>query len=645
MPQPKDRGPGTGDRGQRTKDRGPGTGDRGPETGDQGPDAGLDRYERLKTRLKELPERPGVYLHKDQGGKVIYVGKARNLRSRVTTYLIGRGARDLKTTSLIHEIEGIDYYITRNELEAILLENNLIKTHQPRYNVLLRDDKTYPYIKVTLTEAFPRVVFTRRVDREKGDLYFGPFFAGTARRILKLVADQFKLRSCDLDIVDGRSAIPRPCLYYDMHQCLGPCVVGLTTRDEYMQMVDDVVLFLSGRSRELQEKLKERMYSASSGENFELATYYRDLIRTVERIQAEQQVASADEENSDVWGLYEEGGDVAIQVFIIRDGDLIDRRELFWEKVPDYQPSYFLAEVLQRYYEDNLFIPPEIHIPFEIEEQGLITEWLISKRERKTILRVPQRGKDVDRLELANRNARLSHESRFRKSQQDRLQIAAERLGEMLSHSGKVEKIESFDISNIQGTDSVAGMVVFERGKFDKKQYRTFNIRGVAGPDDFRSVAEAVERRYKRVLSEGKDLPDLILIDGGRGQLNAALSALSKLGIEKPTIAGLAKREEELYLPQVEEPIRIDRHQPELQLLQMIRDETHRFSVATHRRRRAKRTLRSELDDLIGVGNKRRRLLLEHFGSLSAVRQASPQDLAKVLGPRVGKNVYEQLHQ
>lgn len=602
------------------------------------------RYERLKARLTELPESPGVYLHKDSSGRVIYVGKARNLRNRVTSYLIGRGVRDERIASLISDIDAIDSLITNNELEAILLENNLIKTHQPRYNILLRDDKTYPYIKVTMSEEYPRVVFTRRVDREKGDLFFGPFFAGTARRILKLVADQFRLRSCDLEIHEGKSAIPRPCLYYDMHQCLGPCVVGLTTREEYSQMVNDVVLFLSGRTRELQENLKERMYRAAGRENFELASYYRDLIRTIERIQAEQQVASAEHEDADVWGLYEEGGDVAIQVFVIRDGDLIDRRELFWEKVPEVQATHFLAEVLQRYYEDNLFIPPEIHLPFEIEEQSLISQWLASKRGRKVLLRVPRRGKAVDRLELAKRNARLAHESRFRKSQQDRLQIAAERLGEMLGHPGKVERIESFDISNIQGTDSVAGLVVFDRGKFDKKQYRTFNIRGVAGPDDFRSMAEVVERRYKRVVAEQKELPDLILVDGGRGQLNAALSALSKLGIEKPTMAGLAKREEEVYLPLVEEPIRLDRHEPALQLLQMVRDETHRFSVATHRRRRARRTLRSELDELVGIGAKRRRLLLEHFGSLSAVRQASPQDLSKVLGPRIGRNVYEQLH-
>src|SRR5687768_8506657 len=603
-----------------------------------------DRLERLKARLKELPARPGVYLHKNAEGEVIYVGKARNLKNRVNSYLVGKGSRDTKTMTLVGEIDAIDFVTTNNELEAILLENNLIKTHQPRYNVLLRDDKTYPYLKVTLSEPYPRVVFTRRVDREKGDLFFGPFFAGTARRILKLVADQFKLRSCDLVIEEGKSAIPRPCLYYDMHQCLGPCVVGLTTKEEYGQMVGDVVLFLSGRTRELQETLKERMYRAAEEQNFELATYYRDLIRTIARIQAEQQVASAEQEEADVWGLYEEGGDVSIQVFVIRDGDLIDRRELFWEKVPEYLGPYFLAEVLQRYYEDNLFIPPEIHIPFEIEDADLIQEWLSSKRERRVSVRVPLRGKAVDRIELAKRNARLAHESRFRKSTQDRLQIAAERLGDLLGHPGNVERIESFDISNIQGTDSVAGMVVFDRGKLDKKQYRTFNIRSVVGSDDFRSMAEAVERRYKRVLKEEKPLPDLILIDGGRGQLNAALSALSKLGIEKPTIAGLAKREEEIYLPQVEEPVRLDRHEPALQLLQMIRDETHRFSVSTHRRRRARRTLRSELDELVGIGAKRRRLLLEHFGSLSAVKQASPQDLANVLGPRVGRNVYDQLH-
>ena len=602
------------------------------------------RIDALKARVKEMPERPGVYLHKNSDGEVIYVGKARNLRNRVGSYLVGRGARDNKTLSLINEIATIDFVETNNELEAILLENNLIKSHQPRYNILLRDDKSYPYIKVTMSEAFPRVVFTRRIQRSKGDLFYGPFFAGTARRILKLVQDQFKLRSCDLDIVDGKSAVPRPCLYYDMHQCLGPCVVGLTTRDEYLQTVEDVVLFLSGRTRELQEQLKRRMYQAAESENFEVATYYRDLIRTVERVQAEQKVASADNDDVDVWGVFEEQSDVAMQLFTIRDGNVVDRRELFWEKVEEYNAPYFLAEVLQRYYQDNLFIPPEIHLPFDVEESELLSEWLSSKRGRRVTIRTPQRGSSVDRVELANRNARLSHESRFRKAQQDRLQVGASRLAEVIGHEGELQRIESFDISNIQGTDSVAGMITLDRGKFDKKQYRVFNIKTVEGADDFRSIADAVDRRYKRLLEEEKSFPDLILIDGGRGQLNAATAALSKLGVTNVSIAGLAKRDEEIYLPDLEEPIRLAKSDPALQLLQMVRDETHRFAVSSHRKRRTRRTLRSGLDELSGVGVKRRKLLLEHFGSLSAVRQASRQDLAKVLGPRVAESVYEQLH-
>lgn len=603
-----------------------------------------DRLERLKQRLKELPDRPGVYLHKNAEGEVIYVGKARNLRNRVHSYLVGKGARDTKTMSLVSEIDSIDFVTTNNELEAVMLENNLIKTHQPRYNILLRDDKTYPYIKVTISEDFPRLVFTRRTDRRKGDIYYGPFFAGTARRLLKLVADQFKLRSCDLDIEDGKSALPRPCLYYDMHQCLGPCVVGLTTKEQYRDMVDDVVLFLGGKRKELQERLTHRMYGAAEQENFELATYYRDLIRTVERVQAEQQVASAEEEDVDVWGLYEEGGDIAIQLFVLRDGNVVDRRELFWEKVADYERSHFLAEVVQRYYQDNLFIPREVLLPFDVEDADLLAGWLTQQADRKVTLRVPQRGKGVDRVELANRNARLSHESRFRKSQQDRLQIAATRLAQILGHSGDVNRIESFDISNIQGSDSVAGMVVLDRGKFDKNHYRIFNIKSVEGADDFRSMAEAVDRRYRRLLDESKELPDLILIDGGRGQLNAALTALNRLGIEGLTIAGLAKREEEIYVPDREEPIRLERRDPALQLLQMVRDETHRFAVSSHRRRRSKRTLHSALDDLPGIGEKRRRLLIERFGSVSGVKQASEQDLVNVLGRKVGKTLYDELH-
>lgn len=604
-----------------------------------------DRLDRLKARLKEIPERPGVYLHKNADEQVIYVGKARNLRNRVSSYVLGRGARDAKTMTLIAEIESIDFVTTNNELEAILLENNLIKAHQPRYNILLRDDKSYPYLKVTMSEDYPRVVFTRRMDRKKGDLFFGPFFAGTARRILKLVADQFKLRSCDLDIVEGKNALTRPCLYYDMHQCLGPCVVGLTTTEAYREMVDDVVLFLSGKSRELQERLRNRMYSAAEGEQFELATYYRDLIRTVERIQAEQQVASAEDEDMDVWGLYEEGTDVAVQLFVIRDGNVVDRRELFWEKVADYQQGYFLGEILQRYYQDNLFIPHEILIPFDVEDKELLDEWLTQQAGRKTQVRVPQRGRGVDRVELARRNARLSHESRFRKSTQDRIQIAASRLGQVIGFPDRdIQKVESFDISNIQGSDSVAGMVVLDRGRFDKNQYRVFNIKTVIGADDFRSMAEAVDRRYRRLLEEDKPLPDLILIDGGRGQLNAALAALNKLGIEEIPIAGLAKREEEIYVPDREEPIRLEKRDPALQLLQMVRDETHRFAVSSHRKRRSKRTLHSALDDLPGIGEKRKRLLIERFGSVSAIKQASAQDLINVLGRKVGQTLYDELH-
>src|SRR5438552_5248067 len=447
-----------------------------------------DRLERLKASIKELPDRPGVYLHKNAEGEVIYVGKARNLRNRVGAYVVGKGDRDPLAAALVKEIEAIDFVTTNNELQAVMLENNLIKTHQPRSNVLLRDDKTYPYLKVTMSEDFPRVVFTRRLDRKKGDLFYGPFFAGTARRLLKLVADQFKLRSCDLEINDGKSALPRPCLYYDMHKCLGPCVVGLTTREEYRDMAGDVVLFLSGKSKELQERLTDRMYRAAEGENYELATYYRDLVRTVERVQSEQQVASAEDEDVDVWGLHEEGGDVAVQLFVIRDGNVVDRRELFWEKIGDYRPSYFLGEVVQRYYQDNLFIPPEILLPFEIEDAELLAEWLSRQRDRKVALRVPQRGKGVDRVELANRNARLSHESRFKKSQQDRLQIAASRLAQVLGHDGEVNRIESFDISNIQGSDSVAGMVVLDRGRVEKNQYRVLKLRSCGGSVGVRTV-------------------------------------------------------------------------------------------------------------------------------------------------------------
>lgn len=602
------------------------------------------QFERLRERARELPDRPGVYLHRNATGDVIYVGKARSLRNRVGSYFSAIGSHELKTWALVHDIDSIDVVVTNNELEAFLLENNLIKQHQPRYNVLLRDDKTYPWLKVTLSEDYPRVVFTRKVDRSRGDLYFGPFFAGSARRILKLITDQFQIRSCDLRINEGTSALPRPCLYYDMHRCPGPCVTGLTSREAYRTVVDDVVLFLGGKDRDLRKSLREKMYVASEEQRFEVATHYRDLLRTTERIQAEQQVVGSGSDKIDVWGYFEDGNDVAIQLFIMRGGNLVDRREMFWEKAENAEGRYFVAEVIQRFYEGNLFIPAEILIPFPIDDQELIAEWLSAQRGHKVIVRVAQRGRGAELADLAARNARVAHESRFRKSQQARLGDAATRLGIVLGHAGPVERIESFDISNIQGTDSVAGMVVFDAGRFDRKQYRVFNIKTVVGADDFRSMSEAVERRYRRQRDEQKPLPDLILIDGGRGQLNAAMSALAKVGIEGPTVAGLAKREEEVYLPSVDEPLKLERRDSALQLLQMIRDETHRYAVSSHRRRRSRRTLISELDELRGVGLKRRRLMLEHFGSVAGVKQASSQDLARLLGRTIGKSVFEQLH-
>ena len=602
------------------------------------------RLRRLRTRAGELPERPGVYLHKNVTGEVVYVGKARNLRARVRSYFTGVAGRDSKTLALVDEIDRTDYVLTNNELEAILLENNLIKTHQPRFNILLKDDKTYPVLKVTLSEDFPRVVFTRKTSRKKGDRYFGPFFAGTARKMIKLVQDQFHIRSCDIPIREGASALPRPCLYYDMHRCPGPCVDGLTDRKEYLALVDAVILFLSGKNRELIGTLKKRMYAASESEEFELAKYYRDLIRTTERTLSEQTVSSVGKENADAWGVHEEGGDIAVQIFVLRNGNLVDRRQIFFEGEKSYDAPHFLGQIMQRYYQDNLFIPPEVLVPFEIDDHELAEAWLSDVRGARARLRVPSRGRGKDRVQMAVSNAVTAHQTRFRQSTSDRASRAADELGRILGVETPVRHIECFDISNTQGTDSVAGMVVFRDGAFAKGSYRVFNIRTVEGADDFRSMAEAVERRYKRVLGENRELPDLILIDGGRGQLNAAGSALEKVGARGYTIAGLAKREEEVYLPNVEEPLKLSRRSAALQLLQVIRDETHRFAITSHRKRRTRRTLKSELSNLTGIGENRRRLLLEHFGSLASVKQASRQDLSTVLGPKVGSSVFDQLH-
>jgi excinuclease ABC subunit C len=587
---------------------------------------------------ENLPDSPGVYLFRGDKGKILYVGKARSLKKRIATYF-GAGVEDVKTSALLRSFRDIETIVTRTELEALLLENTLIKKHRPRYNICLRDDKTYPYIKITTGEPWPRALVTRRV-LDDGHSYFGPFWGGLARRIMRMITRHFQIRTCTIEI-DGK--LPRPCLYYDLHACLGPCVAGLTSREAYAEAVADVILFLQGRNEELEARLEARMLASSEEENFEMAGAYRDALRTVRDVAERQVVQSLRGENVDVFGFFESGRDVAVVVLVVRGGVLQDRRDFFFEKSNELDPVAFLEAFLPQFYDANPFLPTEVHLPVEIPDPGLLEEFLAARRGAKVTVRVPQRGAAADRLRMAEVNARERHRIRFRRTGGDEA-IAAERLGRAIGLPMPPHRIEAFDISHTQGTDSVASMVVFEDGRPRKSEYRLFNIAAqeLLEPDDFRSMAEAVERRYRRVQASEGPWPDLVLVDGGRGQLQAALTALDRIRVELP-VAGLAKKEEEIWIPDRPEPIRLSRKDPALQLIQRARDEAHRFAISRHRRRRGKKMRQTSLTEIPGVGPARARLLLRRFGSVQGLRGAAPGEIAAAVGPVTARAVADFL--
>ncbi len=590
----------------------------------------------VEKSIRDLPDRPGIYVFRDGGGKTLYVGKAKSLKKRGASYL--REVREVRIDTMLSEATGIDFVVTDSEADALALENAWIKKHRPRYNILLRDDKTYPYLKLTMRDDYPRVAFTRRILNDGGE-YFGPFLpGGLARKAIKLVQKLFQVRVCRIPI-DGK--LPRPCLYHDMHRCLGPCVDGLTSHGAYSGAVAAARLFLGGKNAELLRRLKQQMRAASAALEFEEAARLRDLLREVEEIGQRRKLSSVRGEDVDVFGVHVAGGNAAVTILVMRGGQVLDRRELFWEGEAEVDPERLLSEVLPQLYDTTTFIPKEIHLPAPIEGEEALVEWLSEKKEERVYVRMPSRGPKADRVALARRNAELAYRRRFRSERRER--AAARALAEHLELAEPPERIEGFDISNFQGADTVASLVVWEAGRMRKGEYRSFNIRGLSGPDDFASMRQAVERRYRRRLDEVGAMPDLILIDGGRGQLNAALAALAVLGVEETPVVGLAKREEELFLPGRPEPLLLPRHDHALQLLQEVRDEAHRFAVSRHRRRRRARTFKSRLEELPGVGAKRRRLLLRRFGSLTGVEQASREELSEVLGPKLGQSVFAHL--
>ena len=617
----------------------------------------------LSQKIRTLPTDPGVYLYKNAEGEVIYVGKAKNLRSRVGSYFHEDRWQDAKTGTLVREAADVDYIVVANEKEALALENNLIKQKKPRFNILLRDDKTYPYVKLTLGERFPRVYVTRRL-RKDGSAYYGPYFpANLAYRIVDLIHRHFLVPSCKVDLTRYH---PRPCLQYYIKRCLGPCVQELTTPEIYQEAVRDVKLFLEGRQTDLSQSLRERMQAAADAEEYERAGKYRDLISTVEQLQEKQRMAAVEGDDADVFGYHYENGMLAVNLFHMRGGHVLDRREFFWEELPEFgatetaeettadlpgpgqgsapaqaagqfHPGEFFSALLKQLYIGQPYVPRNIFVPVEFEDreslQDLLSEQVADKSARPALIHilVPRRGEKRSLLDLAGNNAKQSYDQRFRVMKPN-MQATQEALQDALGLAEPPGRIECFDISHLQGAETVASMVVWEEGRMKKSDYRKFIIRTVEGVDDFASMREVVTRRYQRLQEEKKKLPSLILIDGGLGQLHAAAAALDSLQVINQPLAAIAKREEIIYVyGQEAEPVVLDHHSPVLHLVQLIRDEAHRFAVTFHRKRRQMRDRSTELLSVPGVGASTTRRLLEHFGSVQAVKQADVAALSAVV--------------
>ena len=606
--------------------------------------------QRMEPREKavSLPELPGVYLFKDATGKVVYVGKARSLRNRVRSYFLESRWVDAKTGSLAREIADLETILVENEREALALENNLIKQYKPKFNVLLRDDKTYPYIKLTLYEKYPRVYFTRRVKKD-GSLYFGPYFpAGLARRILHFLHKRFLIPSCYVDLTKNH---PRPCLQYYIHRCLGPCVAGLTTEVRYAEAVRDARMFLEGRRQDLMKSIEQRMLSAAEGERFEEAAAYRDLLRTLDEIEERQRIAAAQGDDTDVLAYYAEPPLVAANLFHLRAGRVVDRREFYWEDLDEFDPHEFVPSLLKQLYLEAEYLPKMIHVPIDFEDRELLGDLLGERAGHKVEIFTPQRGSKRAFLDLVENNAKHSFEQRFRVLKPTSRAIG-DALQSALNLPEEPKRIESFDISHIQGTDTVASMVVWENGRMKKSDYRKFIIRGDETPDgrpraqndDFASMYEAVLRRYRRLQEEKKPLPGLILIDGGLGQLHAAAQAMESLQIINQPMASIAKKEEVLYvLGQEEEPILLERHSPVLHLIQQIRDETHRFAVGFHRQRRGARQTHTALLDIPGIGPRTSQKLLQRYGSVANLKKANADELSRMVPRKTAEKIVQHM--
>jgi excinuclease ABC subunit C len=590
----------------------------------------------LRDKADAAPLRPGVYLFKDDDGKPIYVGKAKSLRLRLRSYFQESRPSDEKRDRMLGAAAELETILVDNEKEAMALENNLIKRFKPRYNILLRDDKTYPYIKLTLAERWPRVYVTRRV-RKDGSAYFGPYFpASLAYRVVDFIHRSFKVPSCKVDLTRFH---PRPCLEYHIKRCVGPCVEGYTTPEAYGEAVRHVRLLLEGRVNDLVRDLRQAMAAASEAERYEEAARYRDQISTLEQLRERQKMAASEGRDADYFGFHQEGPLVAVNLFHVRGGRVADRREFFWEDLDQFEPGAFFSSLLKQLYMDQPYLPDAIHVPVDFEDRELLGEFLSEKRARPVSIEVPQGGPKHALVELVARNALHSFTRRFRVAN-PLAQEKEEQLAEALDLERPPRRVECFDVSHIQGTDVVASMVVWDDGAMKKSDYRKFIVRTVLQNDDFASMKEVVGRRYRRLQAEKKPLPDLILIDGGVGQLHAAAAALEDLGIINQPMAAIAKKEEILYaLGREDEPAVLDHHSPALHLVQQIRDEAHRFAVSFHRSRRSAGKLTTELLKIPGVGEKTARKLLNQFGSVAALQHLSAEELSQVVRPAEAKAI------
>jgi excinuclease ABC subunit C len=597
----------------------------------------------IAEKLKTLPIAAGIYLHKNAAGKIIYVGKAKNLRNRVRQYFQSSRNQDAKTRQLVRHIADFEFIVVDNEVEALVLEANLIKKHRPRFNVLLKDDKQYPHLKLT-NEPFPKVVVTRKITRD-GSHYYGPFLpASMARNTLNLINRAFQLRTCEIEI-DGK--LPRPCLEYHLKRCLGPCVKGLCTQDEYLEAAADVKVLLEGKNKELAKDLERRMWKFAEEGQYEIAARYRDLHKTVLALGEQQKMATTADRDVDIFGFYREGHRLALQLFTMREGRIVGRREFFWEDLPEddsFNAPEFLGEVLAQYYSTD-YVPLEIHVPQDFDDRETLAKALSERRGRRVRILEPKRGKNLHLVELVENNAKIAFEQRFRVLKPNSEKVLTE-LQELLELSYFPDRIESFDISNISGAENVAGIVVFENGKPARAEYRRFIIKSVEGSNDFASMQEAVYRRYRRLLEEQKPLPQVVFIDGGKGQLSAAAAAMQSLDLELIKLVGLVKppkRHNEishlLVQGREDQPIPFDRNSLAFRLILQIREETHKTALQYHRKRREMRDFTSELSEIPGVGEKRKLKLLRQFGSIERIAKATAAELTPFVGQKTAAEI------